>query len=406
MELFLGAIGLRYGLHLWNSYSLAPVEQFEVIHSPKINPKLIFSIDEVLANNPHRLTLLQLLDYHGNLQTAAQFTIRNACRVLSNLVWISTRAHYKRELYVMGDGGTVALDWIVDSSTGSIDSSDNERPIVILLHGIIGDSQSEYIYFFAQELYRQGFLPAVLVSRGCGDLPITSPTFFAGKTSSDLFEIIHYLHTHEANRHLTQHRKIFLIGYSLGAASLLHYLGHVGNHDINQHVEAAIAICPPWNCGNHHTNQPSASSWMYSLWISLISIPLKLHYLKHHITLISLAPELYHSINVMNILFTQSIRAFDELLFHTYPRNSFLSTPTNNTTTTTATATTPSYSHVDEYYDDISPINFVHHIHTIPTLILTAIDDPVCNHHDVPSSTTELFGHSVITVSSSCIMSI
>lgn len=403
MELFLASVGIWSGVRSWTNYLNMPFEKLEVIHSSSVESKIVVAIDTTLARCPYKPTYMQLVDYHGNLQTSTQFTVRNFLRTVTTLIGSSSsRTYYKRELYQMRDGGTIALDWVVDQPNGNINHSNNDRPIVLLLHGILGDSQSEYIYFFAKQLYSQGFLPAVFVSRGCGDLKLTSPTFFTGKISSDLFEIIQYLRTHETNSQIPIPRKIFLIGYSLGAASVLHYLGHAGDHDVNEHITAAIAVCPPWNCGTSNTNKPS---FIYSCWLALINIPLKFHFLQHYQTLIQLAPEIYREIDVMKVLATKTIRAFDELLCHTYHRNSFLLSAKDTTSTTITTseqmsddATRGSYKHVKEYYADISPIHFVPQIHHIPTLVLTAEDDPVCRHSDVLPA--DELGKSVVVVKS------
>jgi predicted alpha/beta-fold hydrolase len=413
MEFFFASVGIWGGIRSWKNYLNAPYERMEVIHSASVEPKLVVAIDSTLGSCPYQPTFMQLLDYHGNLQTAHQFITRNILRTVFGFFWSPLRTYYKRELYTMSDGGTVALDWVVDAPNGSISHSNNDRPIILLLHGLLGDSQSEYIYFFAKQLYAQGFLPAVFVARGCGDLKLTSASFFTGRVSSDLFELIQYLRTHETNQHLSTPRKLFLIGYSLGGASVLHYLGHVKDHDVNEHITAAMSVCPPWNCGSN-TIKPSR---IYSFWLSLINIPLKLHFAQHYETLLKLAPEIYREVEVMKVLATKTISAFDELLCHTYHQNSFLTTTETNTsgnsstTVTTTTATSEkivkspttsekrgSYKHVKEYYADISPIYFAPHIHSIPTLVLTAEDDPVCRHSDVLPA--EELGKSVVVVKS------
>lgn len=45
---------------------------------------------------------------------------------------------YRRELLTLRDGGEVALDW-------SDNNCDDDAPVVLILPGLTGDSQSEYI---------------------------------------------------------------------------------------------------------------------------------------------------------------------------------------------------------------------------------------------------------------------
>ena len=61
---------------------------------------------------------------------------------------------------------------------------------------------------------------------------------FTAARYSDLAEALEYI------RHQDTNRKIFCIGYSLGAGILLNYLGATGAESV---LQGAVAISPSWN---------------------------------------------------------------------------------------------------------------------------------------------------------------
>lgn len=91
---------------------------------------------------------------------------------------------YRRELLTLKDGGEVALDWM------DYDCAD-DSPVVLILPGLTGASQSEYIKCLVTAAGTIGCRVAVFNNRGLGGVPLkvslislNSPrTFF----KSDLF---------------------------------------------------------------------------------------------------------------------------------------------------------------------------------------------------------------------------
>jgi predicted alpha/beta-fold hydrolase len=58
---------------------------------------------------------------------------------------------YRRELLTLSDGSTVALDW-----PQSDDSLPADAPIVVLKHGLCGNSQSIYILHMVEQCKKLG----------------------------------------------------------------------------------------------------------------------------------------------------------------------------------------------------------------------------------------------------------
>lgn len=293
--------------------------------SEKTPPSLSFSqkkslslydkVSEVMKKVPFYPSFYVLYDYHGYLQTGIQFTIRNLSRIYLQLRYKAESEYfidYQREIIKLPDNGTVAIDWVIhcqhteENASGKISTAttasglEDNRPILIIHHGLTGDSQSEYIYHLLYKLKKLNVYSkiGIMIARGCGGLPLTSFTTFSGRRSYDLFYVIKYL------KMTFPENKLFWMGFSLGAAITLHYLedfpemveleeAKLGRDDndgelspINetksmkldrkQHscgLDAALCVSPPWNLDRQSLGM--------NLWSILMIIPLKLYLLQH-----------------------------------------------------------------------------------------------------------------------------
>ncbi|RKP29543.1 AB-hydrolase YheT [Metschnikowia bicuspidata] len=165
---------------------------------------------------------------------------------------------------------TIALDYVVDKSkcigdqdmfrpesqirqlpprTEYIDSAmeqtlfDNEKPLVIALHGLAGGSYESYLRTFLHEITgpEHNFDGMVLNARGCAHHTITSPQLFCGLWTNDLRYLI--------NEHISKkwpNKQIFLIGFSLGGSILANYLGQEGDH-VYKNIKGAATMSCPWD---------------------------------------------------------------------------------------------------------------------------------------------------------------
>lgn len=120
---------------------------------------------------------------------------------------------------------------------------DNDKPLVIALHGLSGGSYESYIRAFLNEITREpyNFDGLVLNARGCANHTITSPQLFCGLWTNDLRYLI--------NEHISQkwpNKKIFLIGFSLGGSITANYLGQEKG-DIYKNIKGAAIMGSPWD---------------------------------------------------------------------------------------------------------------------------------------------------------------
>jgi predicted alpha/beta-fold hydrolase len=131
-----------------------------------------------------------------------------------------------RERIITPDGDFLDVDWC----------GDMEKPLVLVLHGLTGSSQSSYVAGMQRALSRHGFCSAALNFRGCSGEPnLTSRCYHSGKTT-DIDFLYRYLIARDPNK------PIAVIGYSLGGNALLKWLGEQ-EHKLE--LFAAVAVSAP-----------------------------------------------------------------------------------------------------------------------------------------------------------------
>lgn len=105
-----------------------------------------------------------LLDYYGHIHSAICHILRGAFQVELTI---------DRELLTLSDGGTVGLDWVDKKPSAS-----STTPLVIIFHGICGNSTDSHVVYAARSLQAAGFNVVTLICRGCGGVPLTTPASF------------------------------------------------------------------------------------------------------------------------------------------------------------------------------------------------------------------------------------
>ena len=289
----------------------------------------------------------------GQLQTTVQFFLRN----IGALYLTSTgRITYRRELIAVEDGETIALDWVVQNRKNDIQKGagggnstscserafDSERnstvPTLILHHGLCGDSSSEHIVFMARKFlscYRE-YRIVVVIARGCGGTELLTTDTMHGARTSDLRAAIKHIHSKSPKS------RLFGMGFSLGACVMLKYLGEEGE---GTELEAAFCVSPPWD-GREQTP-------MYQLWSVVLALPVKLYALRHR-------HRLKRTLDLTRILTAPTLSDVDAMLAGSY-----------------------GFGGRDDYYAACSPLPLAGSI-SVPTIALSAKDDPVCLHKTAP----------------------
>ncbi|CAL4960236.1 unnamed protein product [Urochloa decumbens] len=253
---------------------------------------------------------------------------------------------YKRQLYTVRDGGTIALDWLLASDLEDADgfiSKDDSTPLAVVVPGLTSDSAAAYVKHLAFSIASKGWNVVVSNHRGLGGVSITSDCFYNGGWTEDVREVINYLH------HKYPKTPLFCVGTSIGANIVVKYLGEEGE---NTPVAGAASICSPWDLliGDRFISR----KLVQRIYDKALAIGLK-DYAKLH------QPVLARLANWEGIKKSRSIREFDH---H-------------------ATCVVARYETVDTYYRRCSSASFVGNV-SVPLLCINALDDPLCTREAIP----------------------
>eukprot|EP00092_Neocalanus_flemingeri_P015499 GFUD01016778.1.p1 GENE.GFUD01016778.1~~GFUD01016778.1.p1 ORF type:complete len:410 (-),score=78.78 GFUD01016778.1:78-1307(-) len=120
---------------------------------------------------------------------------------------------YTREVFTFKDGGQVGLDWMREGE------GDPAKPIVLILPGLTGSSQSEYVKTFVNVARDEvGARCVVFNFRGRGGLALKSPRTYCAANSDDLSEIVDHIKKEYPLA------PVLAVGISLGGIILGNYL--------------------------------------------------------------------------------------------------------------------------------------------------------------------------------------
>ena len=92
-----------------------------------------------------------------------------------------------REIFVLNDGGQVALDWLKTKC------DDENTPTVIILPGLTGESQAEYIKCLVLAANESGLRCCVFNNRGLGGIDLITPRLYCAANFEDLSEVLNHV---------------------------------------------------------------------------------------------------------------------------------------------------------------------------------------------------------------------
>src|SRR3989338_1366185 len=134
-----------------------------------------------------------------------------------------------RERLWLEDGDFLDMDWYGPHQA--------DAPLVLVLHGLTGSSDSLYVLGLQQQLAAQGWASVALNWRGCSGEPNLLARGYHSGASEDLAETVRHL---RAQRPMAP---LYAVGYSLGGNVLLKYLGESGAHS---QLQGAAAVSVPF----------------------------------------------------------------------------------------------------------------------------------------------------------------
>ncbi len=230
---------------------------------------------------------------------------------------------------------------------------EGDVPLIILLHGLTGSSQSGYIKGLQIELLAQGFRSAAINFRGCsGEYNQSARCYHSGET-----EDIHFLY--QTLRQREPDTAFAAVGFSLGGNVLLKWLGEQGN---KLSLFAAIAVSVPLVLSSCATKLDNGLSKIYRANL--------LRELKHYVS----AKQQYLE-KLGKIQEAKKIKELGDLS----DINSFWQYDDR------VVARLHGFKNVQDYYQRSSSRQFLKSI-AVPTLLIQAIDDPFMPADVLPDS--------------------
>lgn len=210
-----------------------------------------------------------------------------------------------------------------------------ERLTIILLHGLEGSSQSQYIVGNANRMWLAGLNVVRMNMRNCGGTESLTPTLYHSGLSGDVKAVMDYV----VRRYgLT---KVALAGYSMGGNLVLKMAGEVGASV--PELRGIVGVSPALDLG------PSADA-LHEPANRLYERRFRRNLLKRFRRKTMLFPRCYDPARADGV---KSLREFDENI----------------------TALYSGFSSASDYYYRASAARVLEKI-AVPTLILHATDDP------------------------------
>lgn len=239
---------------------------------------------------------------------------------------------------------------------------DDSKPLLIALHGLSGGSFESYVRSLLTEVTspETNIDALVINSRGCAHHTITSPQLFCGLWTNDLR---YFVNEHVKKR--WPNKKVFLIGFSLGGAIAANYVGQEKD-DIYKQIKGAFIMGSPWDFsdGSYLLQESLLGNRLYSpvMCQNLLKL-LKKHY-KGQLMIHEFIDKYDKDPSKFNL---NTLRDFDDNF----------------------TCKLFGFNSSFEYYRHASPVQRLFKFR-VPTIIISAKDDPVCGLRSLPIDESRL----------------
>ncbi|KRX01239.1 hypothetical protein PPERSA_05825 [Pseudocohnilembus persalinus] len=224
----------------------------------------------------------------------------------------------------------------------------NQNKLIVVIPGVTASREEPYILNMISESLHQGFKVVLvndrLYSRNSPAFHLNADNYYC--YLEDLAGVINYIFQN------TKYDEYYAIGHSLGANTLVRYLGSDHQNKFN----AAISVANPWDLIAVSKNL----SGFYDQYI----LQNRLHIMEQKKSDIEkqLSKITQYSINLNECMQSKTSMQFDDCFTKFVLGN---------------------YKHMDEYFDYMASHKVINNI-DIPLLCLQSKDDPICNWESVP----------------------
>jgi predicted alpha/beta-fold hydrolase len=210
------------------------------------------------------------------------------------------------------------------------------RPTAIIVHGLEGSSNSQYVVGNANKLWRAGCNVIRMNMRNCGGTEALSPTLYHSGLTNDVLAVMNFF--------VAQHglRSMSLIGYSMGGNLVLKLAGELGIAAPSE-LRSVIGVSPALDLG------PSADA-LHRPQNRFYEMKFLRALLRRYRRKVTLFPHAYDPNVAIGI---RSLRELDDRI----------------------TALYSGFTGAEDYYYRAAAARVIDRI-AVPTLILHALDDP------------------------------
>jgi uncharacterized protein len=240
---------------------------------------------------------------------------------------------FRRERITTPDDDFLDLDWLTAGSD----------KLVIISHGLEGNSQRAYVKGMAKVFFENGYDALAWNYRGCGEEMNRKLRFYHSGATDDLDVVVR----HAAGRY----RSIYLVGFSLGGNLTLKYLGENGD-SLLPAVKGAAVFSVPINLRTSCEKISERGNYIYAL-----------RFLRSLKTKIISKSKLMEGLDVAGIDRIGTLKQFDDR--YTAPLHGFKDAIT--------------------YYEACSSLHFLKNIR-VPALVVNALNDPFLSPDCYPSN--------------------
>lgn len=231
---------------------------------------------------------------------------------------------FVRERFDTSDGDFIDLDFL----------RNQHNRLAVLCHGLEGNSESQYIRHTSSHLHANGWDVLCINFRSCSGEMNTKLQMYHSGFTRDVHEVI--------QKYSPGYDQFSLVGFSLGGNVVLKYISD-GIYTISESLTSVVAMSVPVDLSKSALKIASRSNWMYDKRFR-ISLEKKIREKHRHF------PE---QVDLSHLDKIKTVRDFDE--YYTGPIHGF--------------------DGAEDYYSKCSSKQFLGNI-AIPTLLITAMDDP------------------------------
>jgi uncharacterized protein len=153
---------------------------------------------------------------------------------------------YSRRRIDTRDGDFLDLDY---SKTGA-------AKVVVLLHGLEGDSGRAYMLGMVRALNRGGWDAVAVNFRGCSGEPNRTPRLYHSGETQDLDHVVAHVVQED------QYSEVALVGFSLGGNVILKYVGEQGG-SIRPEITRAVTFSVPCDLASSSIKMAEITNRLY-----------------------------------------------------------------------------------------------------------------------------------------------